>query len=51
MIEGVPVVAQRKQIPLVSMRTQVQFPASLSGLGCGVGCRHSLDHMIAKAVV
>ena len=40
---GVPIVAQRKRIGLVSMRTQVQSLASLSGLriqrdcGCGIG--------------
>ena len=46
---GVPLVAQRKQIWLASMRTQVQSPPSLSGLrirhcvNCGEGHRHGSD--------
>ena len=32
-VEGVPVMAQQNQIRLVSMRMQVQPPASLGGSG------------------
>ena len=46
---GVPVVAQWKQIQLISMRTQVLSLIWLSGLGssivvsCGLGCRPDSD--------
>ena len=46
---GVPIVTQRKQIQLPSMRMRVRSLASLSGLriqhccGCGVGLRLSSD--------
>ena len=42
-IGGVPVMAQRKRIRLVSMKTQARSLASLSGLRiwccCELGCR------------
>ena len=49
MVWGVPIVAQQKQILLVSMRTQVQSQASLSELriqhclSCGVSHRLGSD--------
>ena len=49
LLSGVPVMVQRKQIRLGTMRLQVRSLASLSGLrigialSCCVGCRHSSD--------
>ena len=44
---GVPIMAQIKQILLVSVRTQVRSLALLGGLRfqhcCGCGCRHGMD--------
>ena len=53
-IRGVPVMAQWKQIQLVSMRMWVRYLASLIGLGiwhcyelcCSLVCRHGLDPVL-----
>ena len=51
-ISGVPIVAQRKWIPLVSMRMRfnpwlcpMAQPSGIA-MSCGVGCRCSLDPML-----
>ena len=41
---GVPTVAQQVKNPLVSVRMQFPFPASLSGLGSGVVTNQSIGH-------
>ena len=54
LLGGVSGVAQRKQIWLASMRTQVQFLASLSGLRiwrcCGLWCRLQMRLRLYVAV-
>ena len=46
--EGVPIAAQQKQIPLMSMRTKVRFLDSVGWgssivVSCGIGHRRSSD--------